>query len=75
MRFARRSVETLPLPTAGERFEWDEELSGSAFAAFSERYLNQHAEVRKKPSSVRNDRLMLRRFKRRGLLRVREETL
>lgn len=28
MRFTKRSVEALPLPTAGERFEWDEELSG-----------------------------------------------
>lgn len=38
----------------------DEERRSISVAEFSERYLKQHAEVRKKPSSVRNDRLMLR---------------
>ena len=126
MRLTKRTVDAIPVPERGERFEWDEELRGfgvraypsgkrvyvvqyrasrrtrrvplgahgvitvdearrkartvlgrvaagedpaelraaarraSSVAELAERYLTDHAEVRKKASSLRNDRLLLR---------------
>lgn len=37
------------------------ERAAASFAEFAERYFAQHAEVKKKPTSIRNDRFLLRR--------------
>lgn len=127
MRLTKRSVEALPVPKAGEHFEWDDDLAGFGVRVYpsgrraylvqyrvrgrtrrmllgphgvltvdearrraramlgrvaegidpavardeerrsaitvadlAARYLAEHAEVRKKPASLRNDRLLLR---------------